>query len=352
MHTAPRSSRLVVYVSAAGSGDIHVLRPDEGARSPQSAPQPEWHNVQRLALGGAIMPMAFSPGRHRLYAVDRSAPFAVHTLAVDASTGHLSLLGSRPLAGNMVYVSTSLDGQWLLSASYSEDRIAVNAIDAGGLVGPPLQVLDTPKQAHAICPAPDGQHVWVSCLGADQLLCYRLGPGPLPLSGQPVMRHQSRAQSGPRHLAFHPNGRWLFVINELDGSVDGLALGEGGAPPSPLSHARILPPDTQMAPWSAELRISADGQWLFASDRRAATLSALRIDAGTGQLTLVGCVQTEALPRSFALSPDGLTLFVASQETGRLSILGFEPDTGRMRLQSQLDCGTSPTWVEAIELPH
>ncbi|MGQ0598714.1 lactonase family protein [Aquabacterium sp.] len=352
MHTAPRSSRLAVYVSAAGSGDIHVLRPDEGAGSPGTTPQPEWHTVQRLALGGAIMPMAFSPRQHRLYAVGRSAPFGVHTLAVDAHTGHLSRLGSSPLAGNMVYVSTSLDGQWLLSASYSEDRIAVNAIDADGLAGPTLQVLDTPKQAHAICPAPDGQHVWVSCLGADQLLCYRLGPGPLPLSAQPVMGHQSRAQSGPRHLAFHPNGRWLFVINELDGSVDGLTLGQGDAPPSPLSHARFLPPDQQMAPWSAELRISADGQWLFASDRRAATLSALRIDTGTGQLTLVDCVPTEALPRSFALSPDGLTLFVASQETGRLSIMAFDPDAGRMRLHSQLACGTSPTWVEAIPLPH
>lgn len=360
MRTVARSSHLAVYVSAAGSGDIHVLRPKDGAPTPQTTHQPvhqsEWQTAQRLMLGGAIMPMALSPRRDRLYAVNRSAPFTVHTLAVDARTGHLSLLGSSPLAGNMVYVSTSLDGRWLLTSSYGEDLIAVNAIDADGLVGPTRQVLSTPRQAHAICPAPDGQHVWVSCLGADQLLCYRLDSAPdhaaPPLSAEPVLRHPCRTGSGPRHQAFHPNGRWLFVINELDGSVDGLALGEGGTLPAPLSHARILPADALTDPWSAELRISADGQWLFASDRRAATLSALRIDTQTGQLTLVDCVQTEALPRSFALSPDGLTLFVASQETGRLSILGFEPATGRMRLQGQLDCGTSPTWVEAIELPH
>lgn len=360
MRMAARSSHLAVYVSAAGSGDIHVLRPHGGLQVPGSADQPEsdrhWQTVQRLALGGAIMPMAFSPRRDRLYAVNRSAPFTVHTLAVDANTGHLSPLGTSPLAGNMVYVSTSLDGQCLLTSSYGEDLIAVNAIEANGLVGPTLQVLNTPRQAHAICPAPDGQHVWVSCLGADQLLCYQLDSAPdhaaAPLSPEPVLHHPCRAGSGPRHLAFHPNGRWLFVINELDGSVDGLALGEGSKPPTPLSHARILPPDLSAEPWSAELRISGDGQWLFATDRRAATLSALRIDTATGQLTLVDCLQTDALPRSFALSPDGLTLFVASQETGRLSIMGFEPATGRMRLQSQLDCGTSPTWVEAIELPR
>ncbi len=360
MHMAARSSRLAVYVSAAGSGDIHVLRPHAPPLASGLADQPatkaSWQTVQRLALGGAIMPMAFSPQRDRLYAVNRTAPFTVHTLAVDAHTGHLSLLGTSPLAGNMVYVSTSLDGRYLLASSYGEDLIAVNAIEAGGLVGPTLQVLNTPRQAHAICPAPDGQHVWVSCLGADQLLCYRLGAAPqqtaTPLSTEPLLRHACRAGSGPRHLAFHPNGRWLFLINELGGSVDGLALGEGSAPPSPLSHARILPPEISTEPWSAELRISANGQWLFASDRRAATLSALRIDTATGQLTLVDCLQTEALPRSFALAPDGLTLFVASQDTGRLSVIDFDPEQGRMRLQSQLDCGTSPTWVEAIELPH
>ncbi len=365
MRMAARSSRLAVYVSAAGSGDIHVLRPHIAHQAPGQVNQPEavghWQTVQRLALGGAIMPMAVSPRRDRLYAVNRSAPFTVHTLAVDANTGHLSLLGTSPLAGNMVYVSTSLDGRYLMTSSYGEDLIAVNAIEANGLVGPTLQVLGTPRQAHAICPAPDGQHVWVSCLGADQLLCYQLDSAPehtarqhaaSPLSPEPVLHHPCRAGSGPRHLAFHPNGRWLFVINELDGSVDGLALGEGSKPPTPLSHARILPPDMSDEPWSAELRISPDGQWLFATDRRAATLSALRIDTATGQLTLVDCLQTDALPRSFALSPDGLTLFVASQETGRLSIIDFNPTQGRMHLQSQLDCGTSPTWVEAIELPQ
>lgn len=359
MHMAARSRRLVVYASAAGSGDIHVLRQDGDRQVPGSADQPEseghWQTIQRLALGGAIMPMAFSHRRDRLYAVNRSAPFTAHTLAVNAQTGHLSLLGTRPLAGNMVYVSTSLDGRHLLTASYGEDLIAVNAIEADGTVGPTLQVLKTPMQAHAICPAPDGRHVWVSCLGADQLLCYGLDSAPdqaaPPLSGEPLLRHLCRAGSGPRHLAFHPNGRWLFVINELDGSVDGLSLGENGQPPTPLSHGPILPADRSVTPWSAELRISQDGQWLFATDRRAATLSALRIDTARGQLTLVDCIPTEALPRSFALSPDGLTLFVASQETGRLSILNFDPASGRMQPMDQVACGTSPTWVEAIELP-
>lgn len=352
-----QSSQVIVYVSAAGRGDIHVLRP-HGPTHDQGVPPPaQWQTVQRLELGGAIMPMAVSPRRDRLYAVSRSAPFAVHTLAVDANTGHLSLLGTSPLAGNMVYVSTSLDGRHLLTASYGDDLIAVNAIEADGTVGPTLQVLNTPRQAHAICPAPDGRHVWVSCLGADQLLCYGLDvpsgqdQAARPLSAEPLLRHPCRAGSGPRHLVFHPNGRWLFVINELDGSVDGLALGDSGQPPTPLSHARILPANRSVAPWSAELRISPDGQWLFASDRRAATLSALRIDTGNGQLTLVDCMPTEALPRSLALSPDGLTLFVASQETGHLNIVNFDPVSGRMQPMGQVACGTSPTWVEAIELP-
>jgi 6-phosphogluconolactonase len=123
-----------------------------------------------------------------------------------------------------------------------------------------------------------------------------------------------------------------------------------------LGRAHILPAARRhIQPWSAELRLSADGQWLFASDRRAATLSALRIDAQTGAPTLADCIDTEPLPRSFALSPDGRHAFVASQETGRLSVYGFDPREGRLHLLSQLACGNnpacSPTWVEAITLP-
>lgn len=330
-----------VYVSAAGSGDIHVLRGNAG--------NPDLVSVQQLTLGGAIMPMALRTDSRRLYAVDRKEPFGVYTLAIDADSGTLTRLVHSMLAGNMAYVSTSLDGRWLLTASYGEDRIAVNAIDDDGAVGATLQVLPTSRHAHAICPAPDGQHIWVSCLGGDELLCYRIDASPeTPL--QPLFRWPCKPGSGPRHLVFHPNRRWLYVIHELDGCVSVLELGENGAAPTCIAHARFLPAAVSVAPWSAEIRISSDGHWLFASDRRAAVISALRIDNATGALEFVDYLHTEALPRSFALAPDNCTLFIASQETGNLSVVAFDANTGRMQLHDRLACGASPTWVEVAPL--
>lgn len=357
---------VAVYVSAAGSGEIQVMRPSTTSAT-------ALQTVQTVVLGGAIMPMAWAPGHRLLYAVDRQAPFGVHTLSVDARTGLLTSLGRSPLAGNLAYVSVSRDGRTLLGASYGEDFIALHAIEANGIVGRALQALPTPRHAHCILPTPDGRHVWVACLGADQLRAHAWDDAsghPMNtalLASEPVYVHACRAPgtppAGPRHLAFHPQRPWLFVINELDGTVDALAISHdpqagGGAHPrlQALGRVCILPDHKrQLTPWSAELRLSADGQWLFASDRRAATLCAVHIDTHTGALRLSDCIDTEPLPRSFALAPDGRHVFVASQESGRLSIYGFDAAQGRLGLQSQLACGTqpkcSPTWVEAIALP-
>jgi len=329
-----------VYVSSAGDGCIHVMR--------ASASGDDVTEVQRLSLGGAIMPLAFSPDGRWLHAIDRKEPFRVHTLAVDPDDGTLTPLSHAPLAGNMVQARVTPDGRWLLSASYGEDRIAANPLLDNGQAGAPSQVCATLKQAHAICPTPSGRHAWVSCLGADRLLAFGLDTtqATSPLSPEPLATHVCRPGSGPRHLAFHPHRPWLFVINELDGTLDLLAFDEASLSLTPRASARILPDGCGVAPWSAELRISASGEWLFASDRRAALIRAFRLQDHPPSLTPVGHIETEALPRSFAASPCGSTLFVASQESGRLSVIGFDAATGQMRLRQQLDCGPSPTWVE------
>lgn len=326
-----------IYASTAGDGQVHTWQIDEGLE--------HWRHLQALHLGGAIMPMAFSPCGSRLHAVDRQAPFTAHTLAVDANSGLLSPLGQVPLAGNMVYIATTDDGGHALTASYGEDCIAVHPLTPDGTLGAVSQVLRTPRQAHAIRPSPDGRHVWVSCLGADRLLAWSWEGEQPALTAEPVGEIRCRAGSGPRHFVFHPTQPWLFVLNELDGTIDAWRIDQ----PSQaawMDTVAILPPSHPVQPWSAELRVSPDGRWLFASDRRAHTLSAINIDPMSGRLQRVDCVETLSVPRSFALSHDGRALFVASQASGELAALAFDPDAGRLTPRSQVSVGPSPTWVE------
>lgn len=328
-----------VYVSAAGSGEILVFRVPEADGQLQL--------IQQLRLGGALMPMAWNPDRLRLYVVGRSEPYAVHTLAAHPDTGMLSPMASTAITGNMAFVSTSLDGRFLLTASYGDHHVTVNPIDGDGVVQAEQQVVATPKHAHAIRPAPDGQSVWVACLGDNVLVNHRFNTNTGHLDTPAHRTKACRDNSGPRHFVFHPNGQLLFLINELDGTVDSYALLNGGQDLQ-LAHSTSMVTSGQTeSPWAAELRLNAEGTLLFASDRRSHTVTSFRVDAQHGQLQVADCIQTEALPRSLAVSRNGRWLFVAGQQSGHLALIQVDTASGRMATLSRHACGTSPTWVEA-----
>ncbi|MFT3857352.1 MAG: beta-propeller fold lactonase family protein [Aquabacterium sp.] len=333
----------VVYVSLAASGEIVVLH--------ELAQAPYLKEVQRLHLGGAIMPMAIHPLGHRLYAVGRSEPFIVHTLAIHPDEGTLTPLGQAALPGNMVYVATTRDGRHLLTASYGEDFIAVHAIDGQGCVGDLMARMPTSRQAHAILPAPGGDKVWVSCLGGNEMRCIGLDALTGALSTSPLRTLATRPGSGPRHFVFHPDAPWCYVINEVDGTVDLLDVAPDGASLTPKQSLSIMPAGFAEPPWGGDIRLSWDGMALFATDRRSGTLSACRIEAGTGRLHLTDQLVTGGMPRSMASSRLHTRVYVADQQGGQVDIVAHVPKTGALQSLARQAIGPSPTWVETLRLP-
>ena len=327
------------YVTAAGSGDVFVIRVQEADGHLQI--------VQQLSLGGALMPMAWSPDRQRLHVVCRSEPFSVHTLSVEPSTGLLNLIATTPLAGNMAFVSTSLDGRFLLTASYGEHCVAVHAIGADGTVQSAQQVVSTPRHAHAIRPAPDGQSVWISCLGDNVLVNHAFNTETGHVAEPARATVPCRHGSGPRHFVFHPQGQWLFLINELDGTVDTYEVVDNGAHLRLAHSTRFVDEGLAESPWAAEIRLNTDGSLLFASDRRSHAVTSFLVDQQTGQLRWADRIQAEALPRSMAVSGNGRWLFVVGQQSNHLGLIQIDQATGHMQAVSRLACGTSPTWVKA-----
>ena len=344
--TPASTSATAVYASVTGCGEIAVLHQPADAGAPL-------HEVQRLSLGGAPMPMAFSPDRRRLYVVDRGERNRVHTLAIDPVDGRLGIVGTAPLAGNMAYAATSADGRFLFTASYEGDMVAVNAIDGQGVAGDVVQHLPTPRHAHAIVPAPSGDAVWITCLGADAILGRRFDARTGLMDDTPSWTHACRARSGPRHAVFHPHAPWCFVINEWDGSIDTLALPDADADaPAPrlVSTARLMGTPFTQTPWAAEIRLSPDGRRLFASERRTAMLLSFEVDTSSGALRRAGHLQVDEIPRSFALSPCGTRIHVASQQSGSLTTVAVDPETGGLARLGGLHLGRSPTWVETLAL--
>lgn len=331
-----------VYVSNAESGDIHVLQLDDktGALT----------TTQRVEVGGTVMPLALGPNRRVLYAARRSQPLAVLSFAVDAKSGALTPLGEAPLPHSMASIATDRSGRWLLSASYGGNLVAVSPIGADGVVQAATQIVPTGPNAHAIVTDASNRFVFATNLGAGvvQQLRFDATTGRLAPNQPPGIA--VRAGAGPRHLAWHPSGRWLCLLNELDASIDVFTF---DAEQGTLAHRQTVssvPPGFDGTPWAADLHFTADGRFLYSSDRRSNTIAAFALDATCGPLSLIGHTPVPAEPRGFNITCDGRWLIAAGQAAHRVALFRIDALSGALVAVGEHGVGRGPNWVETLSL--
>jgi len=331
-----------VYVSNADSGDLWVyhLDADRGELTP----------VQRVMIGGSVMPLASSPDRRFLYAARRSEPFEVLSFAIDPATGELGALGEAPLPHSMANISTDRSGRWLFSASYGGDQIAVGPIGADGVARAAHQVLATPPSAHAIRADPSDRFVFATSLGGGLVMQFRFDPATGRLAPNAPASLCPHEGASPRHFAFSGDGRFVYLLNELDAKLDVLAFDAAVGTLHTLQTIDSLPPGFSGEPWAADLHLTPDGRFLYISERRSSTLAAFRVDAGSGELALIGHTPTEAQPRSFAITPDGRHLIAAGQASHRLRVYAIDGQTGALARLCECATGQNPNWIETIVL--
>ena len=342
---SPGHAGTFVYISNADSREIYVMKLNESDGSTDLA--------EKVPVNGLVMPMALSPNRKYLYAASRSGPCAVSSFAIDPNDGKLTPVQTAPLADDMAYLSTDRTGHYLFGASYSGNKISVNALSPDGGIDPqPSQIIATGKNAHCITTDLSNKFLFVTNLGDDAILQYRFNEssGEIAPNTPPVVH--TRKGAGPRHLVFHPDGRFAFSTNELDGSVDTFAL-DGAGTLTLLHTDSAMPADFKSSPPSAaDLHLTPDGKFLYASERASNTLAAFRVDATRGGLTLIGNYPTEAQPRGFNIDPEGKYLLAAGQKSNGLSTYAIDPQTGALRPLSHQALGKNPNWIEIVALPE
>ncbi|MBY8857911.1 beta-propeller fold lactonase family protein [Nocardia sp. CA2R105] len=335
------SASTIVYVSNAGSAEISVLRlEDDGALKP----------VQTVDTAGAVMPLTTGPGHRHLYASLRSEPYSVVCYEIDSGTGELTEQARVRLPDNMAYLSTDRHGRFLFAASYSGNVVSVNPIGPDGIVGSePSVVLATPPHAHSVVVDPSNRYLFAASLGGDVLLQYLFDQ----VTGVPILNVPPRVPTlpgaGPRHLVFHPDGRWVYVANELDGTVGGYEFDTGTGCLTPIGTYSAIPEECA-EPWAAEVRLTPDGRYLYVSERRSSTLAGFRVAADTGALEPLGHTATETCPRGFDIDPSGRYLLAAGQESDALTVHAIDPDTGALTICGRQELGRDPNWVEIVEL--
>jgi 6-phosphogluconolactonase len=331
-----------VYVSNADSQDISVFRLD--AKSGALAA------VETVPVGGTVMPMAFSPDHHHLYAALRSKPYRVVSFAVNPLDGRLAELGRAPLADSMAYVSTDGTGRYLLSASYGGNLLAVNSIGANGVAGDVLQTVKTGPMAHAIRTSADNRYAFASVLGSDAWLRLKFdaSTGALTEDAQPA--YSLPKDSGPRHFVFSADQRFVYLIDELDGKLHVLAFNATTDTVKPIQTISILPAKfSGDKPWGADLHLTPNGRFLFISERTSSTLGAYRVNAETGKLTRIATYATEKQPRGFNIDPSGQYLFAVGQLSPTLSAYRIDAKNGELHELGKYPVGKGANWIEVVD---
>lgn len=257
--------------------------------------------------------------------------------------GAFSRIQSLPCAPTApCHISLAPNGKFLAWAEYSNALTGTFAIEPDGtLRGPIARIHHTghgpnPKRqesahCHYAAITPEGDQFLVCDLGIDTIVSYRLDPDGT-LTHEPDFDFHGTPGAGPRHLAFHPNGQWVYLVNELASSVR--AFQREGHRLTPIGpELSMLPPDSSVETKAAAIRISPDGTQLIASNRGHDSLAIYTICPNSGALSLLaisplaGC-----FPRDFVFLPSGRILLVAHKMSHEFASYAYDPATGALSL--------------------
>jgi 6-phosphogluconolactonase len=341
---ASAQADLAVYIGNGRSGDIHVLGlsvRDGKLSLVERQPFPG------LTEPGRSLPLALSPGRDFLYAAMRGAPRGIASFRIDRATGALSVLGFAAMAESVAYIHTDRSGRSLFGASYDGDVVTVSPIGADGVVREVAQRVPTAPHAHAIMSDPANRHVLATSLGGDVVYSFDLDQAGGTLT-QPRMTTLPKG-TGPRHFVFDPAGTRLYLLGELDASVTVFDYDPKHGALSGKQVVTTLPAGFDGTPWGADIQITPDGRFLYASERTSSTLASFAVEPG-GRLRPLQTIPTETQPRGFGIDPGGRYLLALGQSTDHVTVYAIDGGTGGLSATDRMEVGSSPDWVEMVEL--
>ena len=339
------------YVGNADSNDISVFKMTEsGEMSP----------VQTAAFKGvdkpgSSTPLAITPDPRVLIAGVRSQPYQAVSFAIDPKTGQLSPAGNGPLADSMANIAVDRSGKFLFSASYGGNKVALNPLLANGVAGEPKQVIPTGLNAHAFLPSPDNRFVFATNLGSDQVLAFAFDATSGTLTPSDPPAHKVPEKSGPRHFVFHPGGKFVYLLHELNGDVAAFTYEARSGAWDEIQRTTALPEGfggkADQQPWAADIHVTPDGRFVYASERTTSTLTAYKVDTASGKLTTIGSVPTEKQPRGFQIDPSGRYLAAVGELSNSMTVYAIDQSSGALAKLKSYPTGKKPNWVEFLTLP-
>lgn len=286
--------------------------------------------------------VALSPDQRFLYSVAEMSGGAVSAFSFDKQSGNLTLLNTQSSGGNgPCHVAVDKTGKWVIVGNYGGGSLSILPVQADGSLGQATQTfqhegksVNTERQekphVHSINIASNNKDVFVPDLGTDKIMTYVLDPKSGKLSAGNPPFTATTPGAGPRHFTFHPNGKFAYVIQELNATVTGFNYNKKGKLEA-IQTVKTLPDDYKGRNWCADIHISPDGKFLYGSNRSHESLVIFSIDPKTGQLTLVGHQSVNGkTPRNFMIDPTGKWVLVANQDSDNVVIFSRDINTGKL----------------------
>jgi len=333
-----------VYVGTYTRGEskgIYLLRLDEATG-----------RLESLGVAGEVANpsfLAIHPTRPLLYAVGELADFAGKKAgAVSAfsigETGKLTLLNQQSSGGpGPCHVAVDRAGRNVLVANYSGGSVACLPIQPDGRLGEATSFIQhegssvnsrrqKEPHAHSINLDAAGRFAFVADLGLDKILVYRFDAERGQLTPNDPPAASVAPGAGPRHFAFHPSGRWAYVINEMGCTVTAFAYDAQRGVLQPLQSVSTLPAGFTGTSYTAEVQVHPSGKFLYGSNRGDDSIAVFRIDPESGRLTPAGHQSTEGkTPRNFGIDPTGRWLLAANQDSDNVVVLRIDPERGTLQ---------------------
>jgi len=296
-------------------------------------------------------------GHRRIYAVNAvpDPTATVTSYLMDPAAGALKPINKVTSAGSgPCYVSLDATGDTAFVANYYGSSIATYRVQPNGALSEPVERIDYKDarfgkrgpvaarqdvpHCHSVHLSPDNRFLLVNDLGSDEISVFAVYPETARL-GPPALFSNDRPGSGPRHIAFHPNGRWIYSLNEIDSTIDHFLWSTTSSRTDPQGllintghFVKTIAPGFPAAKnTAAEVAISNDGNFLYASNRGEDSLVVFAIAPADGALTFTQRIPCDGkTPRHFTLDPSGRWLLCGNQDSASITVFRRDGGTGNL----------------------
>jgi 6-phosphogluconolactonase len=340
--------RRSVYVGSGNwsgeTGKIQVFSLDVEALSVNS--------VQLLDAGGVAAFMARSSDGRHMYVADETKGL-LSSYAIDPATGALALTSSVPCAGHPVYVTLDGTGSALLTCFFQEAKTQVFRIAADGTLGASACLVESGRESHCTLFDPSHRFLFVPTRGDNWIAQYRYDAARQSLSPNEPAHVAEAPGAGPRHLAFHPNGRWAFLVNELSLTLSVYAFDpERGTLRPTLRDVAVALPGS-LSPGNdggsaADIHVHPNGKFIYVSNRQGdqSNIAILSVDAQSGAVSVLGHERTRGrTPRNFALDADGRVLIAGNQDSSDIALFQIDAGSGRLTFVRSVPVAPGPFFI-------